>query len=93
MAALSSKCAFLKKPLETLVLAQTQRSLFVDYTLKCPVMSEMLKKNKVNSNGMLIYTNLDFRVESVRCSYLKGAYISSNANLTAGFPTCMTSAL
>ena len=34
--------------METLVLSQSQRSLFVDYTLKCPVMHEMLTK-KVQS--------------------------------------------
>lgn len=51
MTNLTSKCTFLKKPLETLLLAQTKRSLFVDYTLKCPVMSEMLHKKKTNNDG------------------------------------------
>ena len=46
--ALSTKCLFLRKPMETLVLSQSQRSVFVDYTLKCPVMHEMLTK-KVQS--------------------------------------------
>jgi len=40
---------FLKKPLETMMLAQTQRTLFVDSTLKCPIMSKLLSE-KVESN-------------------------------------------
>ena len=53
--ALSTKCLFLRKPMETLVLSQSQRSVFVDYTLKCPVMHEMLTKNvqSTESKGTL----------------------------------------
>ena len=49
MTSLSKKCMFLKKPLETMMLAQTQRTLFVDSTLKCPIMSKMLSE-KVEAN-------------------------------------------
>lgn len=46
--ALPAKCMFLKKPLETLLLTQTQRSLFIESALKCPVMTEMLaSKDKI----------------------------------------------
>lgn len=47
--ALPTKCVFMKKPLETLMLAQSKRSLFVDYTLKCPVMTHVLTKNDKKS--------------------------------------------
>jgi len=43
--ALLPKCQFLKRPLETLLLSQTQRSIFIDYTLKCPVMKDLLVQN------------------------------------------------
>lgn len=57
--ALPTKCVFMKKPLETLMLAQSKRSLFVDYTLKCPVMTHVLTKNdKKSTLGM--YTNFKF---------------------------------
>lgn len=50
MSTLSTKCIFLKKPLETMMMAQTHRSLFVDATLKCPVMSSMLAKKNDHLN-------------------------------------------
>lgn len=46
---MGSKCLFLKKPVETLLLAQTKRSLFVDFATKCPVMSELLT-NEIDQN-------------------------------------------
>ena len=46
---------FLKKPLETMMKAQTHRSLFVEATMKCPVMSNMLsKKSDLEAKGTIV---------------------------------------
>ena len=49
--ALQRKCIFLKKPLETLLMAQSQRNLFVESTLKCPVMSQLLMEKRNEKEG------------------------------------------
>ena len=60
--ALSTKCVFLRKPMETLILSQSHRQLFVDYTLKCPVMHEMLlnRTNSKDEKGILLFIFLFF---------------------------------
>ncbi|XP_002154275.1 5-aminolevulinate synthase, erythroid-specific, mitochondrial isoform X1 [Hydra vulgaris] len=78
--ALQRKCIFLKKPLETLLMAQSQRNLFVESTLQCPVMSQLLLDKKNEKGGHCPF-NSDVLMDTMKKLVKRSIYTASDSTI------------